>query len=102
MFFVPFFIGEKTMRYTFSNDLGTLFTIILAIGFIINLVLAFVIIFLERNRRTASSTWAWLFVLFVLPLIGFILYLFFGRTVSARKLNKNNGNVLTDFDGLLK
>ncbi|MFI3191938.1 hypothetical protein QRX61_03910, partial [Staphylococcus aureus] len=26
------------MRYTFSNDLGTLFTIILAIGFIINLV----------------------------------------------------------------
>lgn len=102
MFFVPFFIGEKTMRYTFSNDLGTLFTIILAIGFIINLVLAFIIIFLERNRRTASSTWAWLFVLFVLPLIGFILYLFFGRTVSARKLNKNNGNVLTDFDGLLK
>ncbi|HDH2265962.1 PLDc N-terminal domain-containing protein, partial [Staphylococcus aureus] len=90
------------MRYTFSNDLGTLFTIILAIGFIINLVLAFIIIFLERNRRTASSTWAWLFVLFVLPLIGFILYLFFGRTVSARKLNKNNGNVLTDFDGLLK
>lgn len=102
MFFVPFFIGEKTMRYTFSNDLGTLFTIILAIGFIINLVLAFIIIFLERNRRTASSTWAWLFVLFVLPLIGFILYLFFGRTVSARKLNKNNGKVLTDFDGLLK
>lgn len=26
----------------------------------------------------------------------------FGRTVSARKLNKNNGNVLTDFDALLK
>ncbi|HGZ8665952.1 TPA: hypothetical protein ACOF88_002942, partial [Staphylococcus aureus] len=36
------------MRFTFSNDLGTLFTIILAIGFIINLVLAFIIIFLER------------------------------------------------------
>ncbi|GBV42511.1 cardiolipin synthase [Staphylococcus aureus] len=90
------------MQFSFSNDLGTLFTIILAIAFIINLVLAFIIIFLERNRRTASSTWAWLFVLFVLPLIGFILYLFFGRTVSARKLNKNNGNVLTDFDALLK
>lgn len=90
------------MQFSFSNDLGTLFTIILAIAFIINLVLAFIIIFLERNRRTASSTWAWLFVLFVLPLIGFILYLFFGRTVSARKLNKNNGNMLTDFDALLK
>ncbi|MGT0186236.1 PLDc N-terminal domain-containing protein [Staphylococcus aureus] len=34
-----------------------------------------IIIFLERNRRTASSTWAWL-LLFVLPLIGFILYFF--------------------------
>ncbi|EHJ08737.1 putative cardiolipin synthase, partial [Staphylococcus simiae CCM 7213 = CCUG 51256] len=56
-----------------------------------NIVLAFIIIFLERERRSASSTWAWLFVLFVLPLIGFILYLFFGRTVSARKLNKYNG-----------
>ncbi|WP_223223653.1 hypothetical protein, partial [Staphylococcus aureus] len=37
------------MQFTFSNDLGTLFTIILAIGFIINLVLAFIIIFLERT-----------------------------------------------------
>ncbi|MDN4124052.1 hypothetical protein L2W01_06195, partial [Staphylococcus aureus] len=26
------------MQFSFSNDLGTLFTIILAIGFIINLV----------------------------------------------------------------
>lgn len=55
------------MQFSFSNDLGTLFTIILAIGFIINLVLAFIIIFLERNRRTASSTWAWLFVLLAYP-----------------------------------
>lgn len=77
MFFVPFFIGEKTMRYTFSNDLGTLFTIILAIGFIINLVLAFIIIFLERNRRTASSTWAWLFVLFCLTIDWFYSLLVF-------------------------
>ncbi|HGZ9852861.1 TPA: hypothetical protein ACOGHN_002689, partial [Staphylococcus aureus] len=30
------------MQFSFSNDLGTLFTIILAITFIINLVLAFI------------------------------------------------------------
>lgn len=76
------------MKYIFGPDLGTVFTIILALGFIINLVLAFIIIFLERNRRSATSTWAWLFVLFVLPLVGFILYLFFGRTVSKRKMEK--------------
>ena len=68
--------------------LGIILTIILVLGFIINLVLAFVIIFLEKDRRSASSTWAWLFVLFILPIIGFILYLFLGRTVSKRKWKK--------------
>lgn len=74
------------MKFMFGPDLGTVFTILLALGFVINLVLAFIIIFLERNRRSASSTWAWLFVLFVLPLIGFILYLFL-----AELFQKENG-----------
>lgn len=39
---------------------------------------------------------------FCLTIDWFYSLLVFGRTVSARKLNKNNGNVLTDFDGLLK
>ncbi|BGE82533.1 cardiolipin synthase [Staphylococcus petrasii] len=90
------------MKYIFGPDLGTVFTIILALGFIINLVLAFIIIFLERNRRSATSTWAWLFVLFVLPLVGFILYLFFGRTVSKRKMEKNNGKELDTFKDVVK
>ncbi|MHB7917668.1 cardiolipin synthase [Staphylococcus borealis] len=89
------------MKFMFGPDLGTFFTIILALGFVINLILAFIIIFLERNRRSASSTWAWLFVLFVLPLIGFILYLFFGRTVSKRKMEKNNGKELDTFKGVV-
>ncbi|AMW23273.1 cardiolipin synthase [Staphylococcus haemolyticus] len=90
------------MKFMFGPDLGTVFTILLALGFVINLVLAFIIIFLERNRRSASSTWAWLFVLFVLPLIGFILYLFFGRTVSKRKMEKNNGKELDTFKNVIK
>ncbi|AYX83053.1 phospholipase D [Staphylococcus haemolyticus] len=90
------------MKFMFGPDLGTVFTILLALGIVINLVLAFIIIFLERNRRSASSTWAWLFVLFVLPLIGFILYLFFGRTVSKRKMEKNNGKELDTFKSVIK
>ncbi|TXD08295.1 cardiolipin synthase [Staphylococcus haemolyticus] len=90
------------MKFMFGPDLGTVFTILLALGFVINLVLAFIIIFLERNRRSASSTWAWLFVLFALPLIGFILYLFFGRTVSKRKMEKNNGKELDTFKSVIK
>lgn len=46
------------MKFMFGPDLGTVFTILLALGIVINLVLAFIIIFLERNRRSASSTWA--------------------------------------------
>lgn len=97
-----FFIGEKIMWYIFLNDLGIFFIIILVIGFIINLVLVFIIIFLERNRCIVSLIWVWLFVFFVLLLIGFIFYLFFGRIVLVCKLNKNNGKVLMDFDGFLK
>lgn len=82
--------------------LGVLLSSLLIVGFIINLVLAFIIIFLERNRRSATSTWAWLFVLLILPLIGFILYLFFGRTVSKRKLDKNNGDELDAFNQLIE
>jgi cardiolipin synthase len=49
-----------------------------------NFVLAFTVIFLER--RNASSTWAWLMVLFFIPIVGFILYLIFGRKLSNRKI----------------
>lgn len=76
------------MKFMFGPDLGTFFTIILALGFVINLILAFIIIFLERNRRSASSTWAWLFVLFVLPLIGFILYFFLEEQFQKGKWRK--------------
>ena len=51
--------------------------ILLVSAFLLNLVFAFIIIFMER--RTANSIWAWLLVLVFLPLVGFILYLLLGR-----------------------
>lgn len=50
----------------------------------INFVLAFTIIFLER--KNATSTWAWLMVLFFLPVVGFLLYLIFGRKLSGQRI----------------
>lgn len=35
-----------------------------------------------RTRRDIASTWAWLLVLSVFPVIGFIVYLFVGRKLS--------------------
>src|SRR5699024_12884481 len=49
---------------------------------VINFILAFTVIFLER--KNASSTWAWIMVLFFFPILGFILYLIFGRKLSNR------------------
>ena len=45
--------------------------------FILNIVLAFLVLFKERKR--ASSLWAWALVLVFLPVAGFLLYLLFGQ-----------------------
>lgn len=61
-------------------------TIGTAIVFGINFILAIGLIFLER--RSAQSIWAWLLVLFFLPIVGFILYLLFGGTIHREKIFK--------------
>ncbi|GGC97138.1 cardiolipin synthase [Thalassobacillus devorans] len=70
-----------------------LFTIVI----IINVFLAFAIIFLER--RDASATWAWLMVLLFIPVGGFLLYLIFGRRLSKKEIftwdKKNRLGLLT-------
>jgi cardiolipin synthase len=53
---------------------------------IINVLLAITVIFLER--RNAGVTWAWLMVLQFIPVVGFILYMFFGQNLGRRKLYK--------------
>src|SRR5690606_16351449 len=53
-----------------------------------NIALAFTIIFLER--KNASSTWAWLMVLFFIPVVGFILYWIVGRSLTSKKIFKLN------------
>lgn len=47
---------------------------------IINIAFAVWTVF--RSHRSVVSTWAWMLVLTILPGIGFILYLFFGRQLS--------------------
>jgi cardiolipin synthase len=52
--------------------------------------LAITVIFLER--RNASTTWAWVMVLFFIPVFGFVLYLILGQKVRKRKLYKLLGD----------
>ncbi|MGG1574639.1 cardiolipin synthase [Fictibacillus sp. NRS-1165] len=61
-----------------------IFSILLMLVTILNILLAAVIVF--RERRDASSTWAWLLVLLFIPLGGFFLYLLFGQNLSRNRL----------------
>lgn len=70
--------------------------IILAI-YIINTLFAIMTVF--RKPRDIAATWAWLLVLILLPVIGFILYMFTGRGLSNKGIFKMRKK---DYDGLEK
>ncbi|WP_243291301.1 cardiolipin synthase [Bacillus sp. FJAT-47783] len=63
--------------------------------FILNILLAGAIIFLER--RNVAATWAWLLILFFLPVVGFILYVIFGQNLSKRKIFKFTSELTNHF-----
>ncbi|MBR5793651.1 MAG: PLDc N-terminal domain-containing protein, partial [Anaerotignum sp.] len=49
-----------------------------------NIILSGLIVFFER--RNPSSTWAWLLVLLFVPVLGFIVYMVFGRNSRREKM----------------
>lgn len=53
---------------------------IIEIIWLINIAFAVWTVF--RSRRDIATTWAWLLVLTVIPIFGFILYMFVGRQLS--------------------
>ncbi|NCU18856.1 cardiolipin synthase [Pallidibacillus pasinlerensis] len=59
-------------------------TIFVTIIFFLNFIFASIVVFFER--RNPSSTWAWLLVLFFIPLLGFVLYLTLGQNLKRKKL----------------
>lgn len=61
-----------------------IYTYLLGFILVFNIALGFSIIFLER--KDASVTWAWLMVLLFIPILGFFLYLIFGKPISNRKI----------------
>ncbi len=50
----------------------------------VNMLFAIVIVFFER--RSPKSVWAWLLVLFLMPDVGFIFYLFLGMDLHKQKM----------------
>ena len=50
----------------------------------VNTVFAIVVVFFER--RSPKSVWAWLLLLYFLPIVGFLFYLLLGMDMHKRKL----------------
>lgn len=59
-------------------------TLIALIILVINVVLSGLVVFFER--RNPASTWAWLLVLLFIPILGFIVYMIFGRNSKREKM----------------
>lgn len=77
--------------FLFLNDF------IFPVIFIINILFAITVVFIERKNPTATI--AWLMALFLLPIIGFILYLFVGQSFYRDRMfrvKKEDDETLTD------
>ena len=66
------------------NHTNVIINVILIGAFILNLIFAFTILFMER--RSAGSVWAWILVLGLIPILGFIVYLLFGRQIQREHI----------------
>ncbi|HEY8892945.1 MAG TPA: cardiolipin synthase [Clostridium sp.] len=65
----------------FANEL---FLRLFNLLFVVNILFAFAVVFIER--KNPASTWTWLMVLLFLPSIGFVLYLFLGQNLKRKKM----------------
>ena len=58
---------------------------------IVNSILSFSLIFIERKEP--QTTWAWLLIMIILPGIGFIIYLLLGQNFSRERLFKEKKKI---------
>lgn len=54
-----------------------------------NTILGIIVIFFQR--KDPKSAWAWLLILYAIPIVGFILYLFLGMDLHKRKMFRTKG-----------
>ncbi|MFD1456428.1 cardiolipin synthase [Levilactobacillus lanxiensis] len=60
------------------------YMLILEIIVLVNSTLAFITVF--REKRDIAATWAWMLVLVLLPVVGFIAYAFIGRKLPKGRM----------------
>ena len=54
--------------------------------FVINIIFSLIIIFFRR--RNPTTVWAWLLLLYFVPILGFVLYLLLGQDFRKERMFK--------------
>jgi cardiolipin synthase len=83
---------------TLFGDAASVATTVITVALLINIVLAIITMF--RERREPSSLWAWILVMFFIPLFGFLLWVFVGRRLTKEKIFAKLEGSGIDFDEL--
>ena len=79
-------------------DAVGLITLVITVIIFLNILLAVVTMF--RERREPASLWAWLLVMFFLPVLGFLLWMFIGRRLTQHKIFEKLQGSSTDYGEL--
>ncbi len=69
---------------TLTGDAASIATTVITVVLLANIVLAIITMF--RERREPSSLWAWILVMFFIPVLGFLLWVFVGRRLTRDKI----------------
>jgi cardiolipin synthase len=81
------------------GDALSIVTTLITLVLLINIVLAIITMF--RERREPSSLWAWILVMFFVPLLGFLLWVFIGRRLTKEKIFAKLEGSGIDYDELV-
>ena len=68
----------QDVRFMIHDIVLFIHDFLIPIIFVINIIFAITVVFIERKNPT--TTIAWLMALLLLPVVGFVLYLFVGQS----------------------
>lgn len=103
LYVVPNFILDLNILYLFGDNLNSEgiigmirefmfhFRSILSFLFTLYTISIAIIIFIEN--KDPQTTITWLLVLFIFPVVGFILYLFLGQNIRKKKMFQKEENI---------
>lgn len=86
----------KSQRIEEGLHVNVNYMLILEIIVVVNSALAFVTVF--REKRDIAATWAWMLVLVLLPIVGFIAYAFIGRKLPKGRMFRLQRQVAVQLD----